>query len=203
MSRRWLLASAVLFAVLVLPVVRQALERVMITHMLLQIPLLAVAGGIAAVSIPQSWKERIGAWNERGVSGVMLALIASAWWMLPRALDAALASPVVEIAKFVSLPLCVGAPIALSWPRLHTIGRGFVLANVAPMWAVVGWLYIAAPLRVCNFYLVDQQVTAGLGLLWVSIAAALAFAATAFLPVRRTPTQGKSSLSDLGPLTLL
>jgi len=166
-------AGALLLAALAVPAMRHALEGVMAAHMLVQIPLLAVAGALAATGLPVPLKARLAAWNRRGVSGTLLAVIASSWWMVPRALDSALATPLMELTKFVTLPLLVGAPIALSWRDLGGIGRGFVLANVLPMWAVVGWLYAAAPVRVCNFYLVDQQVTAGVGLLSASVALAV------------------------------
>lgn len=182
MSRRFL--GALLVALLALPTMRHSLERVMVTHMLVQIPLLAVAGALAATSLPLHWKTRIAAWNTNGISGMTLALIASTWWMVPRALDWTLVSPLMETGKFVSLPLFVGAPMALSWSQLGSIGRGFVIANVLPMWAVVGWLYIAAPVRVCNFYLVDQQVVTGAGLLAASAALSLAAGAAAFGRVR-------------------
>ena len=76
--------------------------------------------------------------------------------MLPRALDAALTNPLTEAAKFVSLPALVGLPLALAWQRLPIIGRGFILTNVISMLAVLGWLYIAAPVRICNNYLVGS-----------------------------------------------
>jgi hypothetical protein len=184
---RALLAGALLVGVLALPGVREALERVMATHMLVQIPLLAVAGALAATGLRPEWKRRIEAWNRCGVSGMLLALIASSWWMVPRALDLALASPTMELTKFVTLPLFVGVPLALSWGRLGFIGRGFVVANVLPMWAVVGWLYVVAPVRLCNFYLVEQQVTAGLGLLGASVGLGVVLGALAFRVVE-TPT---------------
>ena len=109
-----------------------------------------------------------------------MAFGASTWWMVPRALDAALASPVMEVTKFVTLPLLVGAPLSLSWSRLGGMGRAFVIANVLPMWAVVGWLYLAAPVRVCNFYLVEQQAIAGAGLLTSSIALGVTVGCLAF-----------------------
>ena len=175
-----MLAGALLVGVLALPEMREALERVMATHMLVQIPLLALAGAVIASGLRPEWKQRIEAWNRGGVSGILLALIASTWWMVPRALDLALASPAMELMKFVTLPLFVGVPLALSWHHLGFIGRGFVIANVLPMWAVVGWLYVVAPVRLCNFYLVEQQVTAGLGLLGASVSLGVVLGALAF-----------------------
>ena len=172
--------AVLMFVALAVPWSRNALERVMVAHMLIQIPLLAITGVLMARALPASVTSRIATWNHGGVSGTLLALLASSWWMVPRALDAALASPAMEVAKFVTLPLFVGAPLALSWGPLGSLGRGFVIANVLPMWAVVGWAYLAAPVRVCNYYLADQQVTAGSGLLWVSVALGVASAVTAF-----------------------
>jgi hypothetical protein len=163
-------AGALLFIALAMPAARDSLERIMVAHMLVQIPLLATAGGLAASALPVTVKTRVAVWNRGGVTLTLLAVIVSSWWMVPRALDWALASPLMEAAKFATLPLFVGAPLALSWSSLGSIGRGFVIANVLPMWAVVGWAYIAAPVRVCNYYLLDQQVAAGVGLVSVSVA---------------------------------
>ena len=169
-----------LITLLALPWTRHALESVMILHMLVQIPLLAVAGALTATALVPRWRATLERWNENGISGTLMAAIVSSWWMVPRALDAALASPTMEVAKFVSLPLFVGAPLALSWSRLGPMGRGFVIANVLPMWSVVGWLYLVAPVRVCNFYLVEDQSVAGAGLLLVSVGLAVAAGCLAF-----------------------
>lgn len=174
------LISVLLVAALALPSLRESLEQLMVTHMLVQIPLLALAGAVSAGALPAAWRRRISAWNRGGVSGATLALIASSWWMVPRALDLALSSPAMEVTKFVTLPLLVGLPLRLSWRPLGVMGRGFVLANVLPMWAVVGWMYVVAPVRVCNFYLLDQQVSAGVGLLIGSAAVAAVTGALAF-----------------------
>ena len=177
-----------LIVLLALPGARDLLEREMATHMLVQIPLLAIAGVLMASGIPRPLKYRLAAWNRGGISGTLLAVIVSTWWMVPRALDSALATPGAEVWKFVSLPVLVGLPAALSWRPLGTIGRGFVILNVLPMWAVVGWLYIAAPVRVCNYYLVDQQVAAGRGLLWLSIAIGVVVCAASFRVSHRQPS---------------
>ncbi|HMC55733.1 MAG TPA: hypothetical protein VKH19_11205 [Gemmatimonadaceae bacterium] len=173
--------GVLLLLVLVLPSARAALERVMATHMLVQIPLLVVAGALITCDLPERWSRRAADWNAGGIAGTLLALIASSWWMVPRALDLSLASHTMELLKFVTLPLFVGAPVAMSWRALGGIGRGFVLANVLPMWAVVGWMYVAAPVRVCNYYLVSEQVMAGTALVAASIALGVLACASAFV----------------------
>ena len=181
-------AGTLVFVALAMPWTRHVLERAMVAHMLVQIPLLVVTGALMARALPQSVRVRIARWNAGGVSGTLLALIVSSWWMVPRALDWALASPAMEATKFATLPLLVGAPIALSWRPLGSLGRGFVIANVLPMWAVVGWAYVAAPVRVCNYYLVDQQVLAGAGLLSLAVAVGIATAAMPFFTAPPSPT---------------
>ena len=173
-------SGILLLITLALPASRGGLERGMVTHMLVQIPLLAVAGAIVVHDLPARWRTPLAIWNRGGVTGTLLALLVSAWWMVPRALDLALASPSMELTKFVSLPLLVGAPLALSWSRLGALGRGLVIGNVLPMWAVVGWMYVVAPVRVCNFYLVEQQVRAGAGLIGASAMVGLMMGAMAF-----------------------
>ena len=106
---------------LAVPSSRAMLEASMATHMLVQIPLAAAAGALLAPSLPLRLRELLGRWNDYGIPGTVLALGISAYWMIPRALDAALASAAVEAMKFVSLPLLVGLPLALSWRRLWTL----------------------------------------------------------------------------------
>jgi len=119
------------------------------------------SGEASQSNVPPRPLARLDRWNPQGVPGIVLALGVSTYWMIPRALDAALASGSVELAKFVSLPLLVGLPLALSWPRLHPIAKGFVAANWIPMLGVVGWLYRAALIRLCNYYLTDEQQLTG------------------------------------------
>ncbi len=160
-----------LYLLLATPAARAWLESTMTGHMLVQMPLLAAIGMAAAGLLPERRREALLACAGGAVPGVLLAVFASSWWMLPRALDAALASPPVEAAKFFGLPALVGLPLGLAWRRLTCIGRGFVWTNFISMLAVLGWLYVAAPVRVCNNYLVDQQ--AGAGWLMVKLAVLL------------------------------
>lgn len=190
LSRHAGLALGALYAALAAPAARAWLESTMSGHMLVQIPLLAAIGIAACRLLPGRRQDALLAVAGGPAACVLAALFASGYWMLPRALDGALASPLAEAAKFVSLPALVGLPLALAWRRLSIIGRGFVWTNFISMLAVLGWLYIAAPVRVCNNYLVDQQ--AGAGWLMVKLALLL-FAwwlATLFVGGKPAPAEG-------------
>lgn len=194
--RRWGWAAAGLgiLTLLTSPPLRHLLEGHLVTHLLLQIPLLAAAGALLGQALPDSsdrqsekgqtrpGKARAAwsAWNAGGLPGLLLALFTAAFWMLPRSLDAALTEPAVAAAKFVSLPILLGLPLALSWPRLHPIARGFVWTNLLSMLGFLGWLYLAAPVRLCNFYLLDEQALLGRALLGTGAALAVYLAAKAF-----------------------
>ncbi len=186
-SRRWCWAAAGLAipALLVTPTLRQVLEGHLVLHLLVQIPLLATAGVLLGCALRfadriDAEREPLGPWNAGGLPGLLLTLFTAAYWMLPRSLDAALAEPAMAAAKFVSLPLLLGLPLALSWPRLHPIARGFVWTDLLSMLGFLGWLYLAAPTRLCSFYLLDEQTLLGQGLLGIGGALALCLAAKAF-----------------------
>lgn len=159
------LGLGALYLLLATPDARAWLEATMRTHMLVQIPLLAAIGVITGRLLPKRYQESLLAAAGGALPFIVLAVFASSYWMLPRAMDAALADTLTgtltETAKFISLPVLVGLPLALAWKRLSIIGRGFVWTNFISMLAVVGWLYIAAPVRVCNSYLLDQQSDTG------------------------------------------
>jgi hypothetical protein len=169
LSRHTPFGLGALYLFLATPAARTTLETTMTAHMLVQIPLLTAIGIIACRLLPERRQDALLAAAGGAIPCVLLAIFASTWWMLPRALDAALANPLAETAKFLSLPALVGLPLALAWKRLSAIGRGFVWTNFISMLAVLGWLYIAAPVRVCNNYLVDQQAGAG----WLMVKLAL------------------------------
>ncbi|SCX56023.1 hypothetical protein [Nitrosospira sp. Nsp1] len=155
------LGLGILYLLLGTPMARDWLEATMSRHMLVQMPLLVILGIIACRLLPVHWQNAVLAGAGGSVPCVVVALFASSYWMLPRALDAALTNPLAEVGKFLSLPLLVGFPLVLAWRRLTLIGRGFVWTNFISMLAVLGWLYIVAPVRVCNSYLVNDQEHAG------------------------------------------
>jgi hypothetical protein len=173
LSRRGRFGLIALYLLLATPTARAWLEADMTGHMLLQIPLLAAIGIVGCHLLPERWQASLLAVAGGAIPCALLAFFVSSYWMLPRALDAALTNPLAEIAKFLSLPALVGLPLALAWKQFKTIGRGFIWTNLFSMIAVLGWLYIAAPVRVCNNYLIGQQESAGW---WMVKLAVLLFA---------------------------
>ena len=142
--------AAVLLLVLLAPPLRHALQSSMTAQMLVQIPLLAAAGWLAAMALPARLSAAIGTCNEHGISGLVLATLASAFWMLPRALDAAVTDPSLAIAKYLSVPLLIGLPLALSWPRMGFVVKGVLLLEGIATLLRLGWLYLVSPERLCN-----------------------------------------------------
>lgn len=192
-----LIASAgVLYGLLAAPPVTIALESSMVGHMLVQLPLLALAGGLAARGIAGPSGVLAGGFNAGGIAGLVAATLTAAVWMLPRSLDGALTSAVIEAAKFVTVPLFVGAPIGLSWPRAGVLVRGLAWAHLVAMQLTLGWLYLAAPVRLCLGYRLDQQSLLGAALLGTGAAVALFLAVRAFLgPPTKKPRVNESGVS--------
>ncbi len=172
--RRLCLAGAILWAVLAVPPVWHALESTMTLQMLVQIPLLVLAGWGVAQGTPDWFKRRLASWNHRGINGMLLASLTGIVWMLPLAMDAALDDPRVTLAKFLSVPLLIGAPIALSWPRAGFVVRGVVLVELIATAIRLGWLYLISPVRLCSNYLLDDQQQLGKILLVIGFGILLA-----------------------------
>nr|WP_236599713.1 hypothetical protein [Ramlibacter alkalitolerans] len=165
------LATLAGVAVLALPPVRRWLEASMTLHMLVQFPLLVAAGFLLARTLPARARAGIDAWNAQGVAGLLACALTLMVLMIPRLLDLALVDPRVEALKWLALLAC-GAALQLSWARVSLAVQVFFLGNVLPMTAAVGQLYQDAPLRVCNAYLLDDQVRLGQGLVALSVLAA-------------------------------
>ncbi|EBA17369.1 hypothetical protein RSK20926_06522 [Roseobacter sp. SK209-2-6] len=130
-----------------------------IQHVLVQMPLLVLAGIVAAhdLRVRQDW----------AIPLLLLALTTFLFWMLPRNVDWAL-TPAGELSKYISLPLLLGLPLRLCWPWLGPILRGFLKANALSMLGVLGFLYTHAPIRICNSYLVSAQQNLGFAFLYLA-----------------------------------
>ncbi|WHZ20356.1 MAG: hypothetical protein OJF55_002505 [Rhodanobacteraceae bacterium] len=168
--------GAVLWAALAIPPVRHALESTMTMQMLVQILLLALSGWWLARAVPPRLGRHLASWDRSGISGLLLASLTGLVWMLPRMLDAALDEPVIELAKFLSVPVLMGAPIALSWPRAGFVVRGVVLTELTATAFRLGWMYLISPVRLCSNYLLDDQQQLGRCLLAIGAAIVLVLA---------------------------
>lgn len=154
-------AALLLFLVLLIPTVRHGVEASMTTQMLVQIPLLVAVGLLMSKASSRRLLDAIGGWNHRGLTGLLLATIAGAYWMLPRSLDAAVTDPRIAVAKYLSIPLLIGVPFALSWPRMSFVVRGVFLLELIATFFRLGWLYLVSPERLCNSYLLGDQQALG------------------------------------------
>ena len=173
-EQQYLILGVVILMVLFAPPVRDAVERSMTTQVLLQLAGLAAGGWLLGMAIRRHLQRVMLIVNGNGVSGLLLGLFAMAFWMLPRTLDESLTDPYLEAAKLVTVPLLVGVPLAISWPRLNPVLRGLLKVNLISMLFVLGWLYVAAPDRFCTSYYQSDQAL--LGQLMIVIAGLLAVA---------------------------
>lgn len=157
---------------------REPLTAFMSTHMLVQIPLLVLAG-MCAEQAWRAWRGPLASedrgrgargwsYNEYGVPGLLFASLIGACWMLPRALDDALL--VWQVAAFKYVGLCVvGVVLRASIRRSNTVIKLFFLGNFCWMSAIVGMIYLDQPVRLCNAYLQTDQEWAGRGLIALAI----------------------------------
>jgi hypothetical protein len=166
-----LIPGVIIIVLLFAPPIREALERSMTTHVLIQLTGLSLGGWLLGTALRRPLKPIIVVVNARGVSGLILALLAMSFWMLPRTLDETITSPHLEVAKFITVPLLVGAPLALSWPYLNPVLCSLLKVKLISWLFVLGWLYIAAPDRLCTNYYQSDQVL--LGQLVIAVASIL------------------------------
>ncbi len=162
-------------------VCRQYLEQTMARHMLLQIPMLIIGGAAVgrALSLAGVKAGRLRAYDEHGITGLLAFVLVTGYWMMPKVLDSALTSAATEQCKILSL-VAAGFVLPASLSRANTIIQLFFLGNFAPMMAVAGMLYQDAPVRLCNSYLIDDQVVAGTGLVMLALAVPLLWCAYQF-----------------------
>lgn len=158
---------------------RHALESTMARHMLVQIPMLLAAGACASFSLRKletashlkisSIAKHLCQYDENGITGLFFFIFVTAYWMIPKALDSAALSMETDLCKFLSL-LLAGLLLPGSLSRANTVIQLFFIVNFAAMSAIVGMLFQDTPRRLCNLYLIDDQMITGTGLVTLSIA---------------------------------
>jgi len=174
--KAWLKPAAVVLALvalaLSLPPLRPLIEQSMVWHMLVQMPLLVLAGACAGLA----WAPVAGAalkggvprWNRFGLSGYMLAQCLLAYWMIPALVDRAVVLPAADAAKIISLWLA-GLALQQAHTRAPLAVQLFFLGYGLPMMAWLGLYLASTDLRLCNAYSLESQINAGRGLLALSV----------------------------------
>ena len=186
LKRFALLISFIAWLILALPKMQIALQQNMLSHMLLQIPLLILIGIIVGLVIKT--KNHIKINYSYALPGLLIASFSMLFWMLPRSLDASLSSSSYAIAKFITLPLLIGIPLALCWDAITPITKGFFITQIISMLMVLSWLYIESPVRLCNYYLINEQQQLGNALLFLTLLISLYWIAKLFFHTKPTAT---------------
>lgn len=146
------------------------LEASMATHMLVELPAITAGGWLS------TRRTRFDRWQARfdahGLTALSWAMLASAYWMVPRALELATTAWQHELAKFATL-FVAGALLPGGLQRANRIIQVFFLGNFCAMTAIAGMLYQDQPRQLCNVYSIDDQSVTGIGLVCASCALAL------------------------------
>ena len=167
-AKRWLVALPLLvLGALLQPDVRHGLEGDMARHMLVEFPLLMLAGYVFATALPAASSAALSRFDQLGVASLTLATSTLGVWMIPAALDATLADPGAAMAKYATL-VVAGFALRGIDRRAPLPLQAFFVLGLAWMTATVGLIYQESPQQLCLFYLTDAQERAGRGLVIVA-----------------------------------
>ena len=144
-----------------IPAIKLRLESHLLSHVLIELPLLVIGGALIGQFILERRPEFARAIKKYSPAFLLISLFTFLYWMLPQSLDASLADPVYAIAKFISLPILLGIPLSLSALQSSPIAKAFIVCNLISMLLILGWLYTMAPIQLCNYYLQSEQKQLG------------------------------------------
>ncbi len=171
LSRRQAMLAGVLTGTVIL-LFRSWLEADMARHMLVEFPLLLVAGLATAKALPERTVALILRSNQLGLAGFTFVSLTAAYWMIPAALDQALSSGPAAAAKYASF-LAAGMLLPVSFQAAPLAMQAFFVGNWVWMTATVGLLYQSTPQQLCVNYLIGTQLSTGEGLVAAAVAIAV------------------------------
>lgn len=172
-----------------------ALTQRMITHMLVQIPLIFISGACAWTAWRVASSQRTDSlfarvqcvlrpFNAYAVPTLLAASLILGYWMIPKALDDVLLHRSMFVAKFISL-FVAGALFSKGWHQANVVIKLFFVGNFCWMAAIVGMLYQEQPMRVCNFYLQNDQDYTGIALVWLAVLLPVVWALSEYKAVKQ------------------
>jgi hypothetical protein len=142
---------------------RSLIEQSMLWHMVVQMPLLVLAGWVSANLGSGRAPLRPSAWNQFGLTGGVAALVVLAYWMLPSSIDRALIVPRADGFKLISLWVC-GLCLRRCADHAPLPLQLFFVGTALPMLVWSGLYFSNTDLRLCNAYSLESQIAAGRGL---------------------------------------
>jgi hypothetical protein len=172
-----------------LPPLRYLIEQSMAWHMAAQMPLLVMAGMFAAPVAGRYTAAVLGRWNRYGLTGFFAALVIASYWMLPVAMDKAVAQPGADLVKLVTL-FAAGLFARAAIDKAPVVLQLFFVVYLVSMLVWLGQFIATTDLRLCNVYPREAQATAGASLVIWGAVVTVVWAWTA-----------RSALSDQAPPT--
>jgi hypothetical protein len=186
----WALAAALTAAAVALsmPPLRRLIEQSMAWHMVVQMPLLMLAGWVFAQAASTrrtrpNVSNALAAWNQFGLTGGLTVLVLLAYWMLPSSIDRALVVPTADAFKVASLWLG-GALLKHSGQRAPLMVQLFFVGTALPMLVWAGLYFANTDLRLCNAYSLSSQIAAGQSLATLAVLLAVCWGARAMSLMR-------------------
>lgn len=163
------------------PPMRSLIEQSMFWHMVVQMPLLVLAGWLTMSAWPRSATHSFMApWNIYGLNGFFLTLVILTYWMLPSAIDRAVVLPHADALKLVTL-FVAGALSKNAIDQSPTVLQLFFLALTVSMLIWLGFYFLTTELRLCNAYSLASQISTGWGLIGLGIASGCAWLLTVYV----------------------
>ena len=152
------------------PPLRSLIEQSMFWHMVVQMPLLVLAGWLSMSAWrPSRAPQFMAAWNVYGLNGFFLTFLILAYWMLPSAIDRAVVLPQADVLKLLTL-FAAGALSKHAMDQSPTVLQLFFVTLTVSMLIWLGVYFVATELRLCNAYSLASQVSTGWGLISLGIA---------------------------------
>ena len=167
-SMAWAGAALTFIFFCLVPPVAVAFESSMVAHMLIQLPLLALCGGLLLVNGSALFKIA----DKIDPHGLIALVVGSGWllfWMLPMNLDFASTETSYRILKLICVPLGIGLCFRWVWRRSNAIIRIVVLFEAWAGIARLGFLYLESPEQLCSSYLIGEQQVVGKILLIIAL----------------------------------
>jgi hypothetical protein len=157
------------------------LEQSLIASLLFAYPALVLFGyalGVEAIK-GRLFSSIVG--HSGGVPGVLVATFSLVFWMIPRWMDASVAHLEIAIIKYLCLMFLVGFPLGVGWSKMHFITRAVVKIEFLTMLFRLGWIYLISPDRLCNSYLIGEQVLLGKMFIAIALLLVVLFCAPLFV----------------------